>query len=109
MENDRKIMSSYLDHAQASADDLAGGFAAASPQRTIIGSAPIAYPRQPQNSPWASDPLPPEPPLGIDINAMEPTGEVHEQKASEAIAGDAAAPGAQSADGGLRRKGWRRL
>jgi len=32
------------------------------------------YPQQPASSPFAGDPVPPEPPLGIDVNAIEAVG-----------------------------------
>jgi hypothetical protein len=32
--------------------------------------APV-YPRQPSTSPWSSDPVPKEEPLGFDVNAVE--------------------------------------
>jgi hypothetical protein len=31
---------------------------------------------------WTRDPVPDEPPLGVDVNAMEPVGEPHEVQAS---------------------------
>jgi hypothetical protein len=97
LENDRKILSSYLDHAQASADADRGGRFAAIGKTTVTGAGPIQYPRLPLNSPSNQAAMTPqEPSLGYDINAMEPTGEIHEQKASEAIDGE-------------RRRGWRRL
>jgi hypothetical protein len=37
----------------------------------ITGTAEVPWvPAQPPNSPWASDPVPPEEPLGYDINAL---------------------------------------
>jgi hypothetical protein len=94
---DRDRLASYLDHANASADDLAGGRFAAVNKTTVTGASPISYPRLPANSPsnqavMVGD----EPSLGIDINAMDVVGEPHKQRASEG-------------DGGLRRRGWRRL
>ena len=57
-------------------DAKAGRFAKPS---VVSGSEPaVRYPRLPSSSPWASDPVPVEPPLGIDVNALEPTGELHE-------------------------------
>jgi hypothetical protein len=95
LQEDRERLSTLLDHARSSVDDTHGGrFAAASPNRTVVGTSPISYPRLPADNPSNQAMLvPDEPPLGIDINAMEPVGEVHEQKASE----------------GVRRRGWRRL
>ena len=77
--NDRKV-STYRDAAQASIDDLCGGRYGAIGKPTVTGASPISYPRQPEGSPWASDPIGDEPPLGVDINAIEPVGEIHEQK-----------------------------
>jgi hypothetical protein len=81
---DRDRMASYLDHARASADDDRGGrFAAASPNRTVIGTAPIAYPQQPSTSPSNQMAMmPDEPPLGYSVNDQEPTGEAFEVAAS---------------------------
>jgi hypothetical protein len=81
MESDRlaRKASTYHQLAEASADELAGGrFAKATNKQTVVGSSPISYPRQPSTSPWFNDPVPPEMPLGYDINAMEPVGERHE-------------------------------
>jgi hypothetical protein len=94
LENDRKIMSNYLDHANSSVNDERGGrWAAASPTRTVIGTAPAVYPRQPETSPANQAALAgsDEPPLGIDVNAIEPTGELWEQEASRSP-GDTSAP-----------------
>jgi hypothetical protein len=108
-ENDRltaleRRLSTYHAHGQASIDDERQGRFGALDKTTVTGAGPtLQYPRQPPNSPWANDPLPPEPPLGIDINAMEAVGETWEQEASKST-GDAAAP-----DPSVRRKGWRRI
>jgi hypothetical protein len=73
-ENDRKLReqqgSTFLDHARSSIDDEAGGrFAPVQPQ-TVIGSAPI--PQYPQAStPFQSDPVPVEPPLGYSVDELE--------------------------------------
>ena len=81
---DRQRLSTYHQHAQVNADlELGGRFAKVTTTK-VTGSEPISrYPKQPASSPFACDPVPAEPPLGFDINAMEPTGEIHEQKASE--------------------------
>src|SRR5947207_2617002 len=56
-------------------DDAGGRFRKQQPS-TITGAQPvIQYPRQPVSSPWASDPVGTEPPLGFPIDQMEPTGE----------------------------------
>jgi hypothetical protein len=79
--NDRKVaeerkLSSYLDHARSSIDDERGGrFAAVSPTRTVVGTSPVSYPRQPETSPanqMAMSPL--EQPLGYSINDQEVVG-----------------------------------
>jgi len=37
----------------------------------VVGATPVpSYPPQPPGSPWASDPVPDEEPLGYDINAL---------------------------------------
>jgi hypothetical protein len=48
----------------------------------VTGAEPVKYPRLPETSPWHHDPLPAEEPLGLDVNAMVPTGEPHEVQAS---------------------------
>jgi hypothetical protein len=62
MNKDRK-MSTYLAHAEASADDTAQGrFAAPERKPMIVGAkAGISYPAQPEGSPWATNPYPEEP------------------------------------------------
>ena len=87
----RRAKSTYHSVAASSADDERGGrYAAASSKPTVTGSSPIAYPQQPTGSPWASDPLPNEPPLGYSVEEMEPVGEPHEIDASRRdVAGSA--------------------
>lgn len=47
------------------------------------GSAPsVEYPRLPASSPWASDPVPPEEPTGVAVDALEPCGTAAEIAAS---------------------------
>jgi hypothetical protein len=82
MANDR--MATYHSVAQSAVDDERGArYATKGNKQTAIRSSPIAYPPQPSTSPWHSDPCPPEPPLGFDVNAIDPVGEPHEIKASE--------------------------
>jgi hypothetical protein len=50
--------------------------------------ASAQYPRQPEGSPWAGDPVGVEPPLNYSINDLEPTGEAHEQALSELALSD---------------------
>jgi hypothetical protein len=62
-------------HSRAQADveaELGGRFA--KPKPLIGGSVPM----QPEGSPWASDPVGQEPPLGFSVEAMEPVGNPHE-------------------------------
>src|SRR6516164_7919230 len=57
----------YLSHTHS---ELGGRFALTEHQ-TITGVVSPAPPPLPANSPWhGSDPVPDEPPLGYDINAM---------------------------------------
>jgi hypothetical protein len=87
--NDRKV-STYRDAAQASIDDLCGGRYGAIGKPTVTGAAPISYPRLPSDAPSnQAAMIGDEPPLGIDVNAMEPVGEIHEREP--------------------KRKGWRRI
>jgi hypothetical protein len=52
----------------------------------VNGSKPtVGVPRQPEGSPWAGDLVPPEPPLGYEINSQEPCGEPFELAASFAL------------------------
>lgn len=37
-------------------------------------AGPLHYPAQPASSPWSGDPTGIEPPLGVAIDEMEPTG-----------------------------------
>jgi len=73
-------------HAQAQADigtELGGRFMKIAKQN-VVGASPIPYPKQPEGSPWASDPVGLEPPLGEDVNWQPPTGTLAEQQASAA-------------------------
>jgi hypothetical protein len=87
---DRERLSTLLDHARASANDDRGGRFAAQGKATVTGAAPISYPRLPLTAPANQAMMVgQEPSLGYDINAMDPVGEIHEQRASEP-AGDGA-------------------
>jgi len=80
---EERRMRTYHGHAQANIDEDRGGrFAFSGSPTTVTGASPISYPTQPDHSPWAKDACPPEPPLNIDINALGPTGEPHEIRAS---------------------------
>ena len=49
-----------------------GRFAA---QSAVVGRDPSPYPAQPAGSPWASDPVPPEEPLGESVEDVIPVGD----------------------------------
>jgi hypothetical protein len=72
MKPDERQHSTYLDHAVADTDLAAGGRFAKVNAVKVTGVP--AVPTLPQNSPFASDPVPPEPQLGVDVNAMQPVG-----------------------------------
>jgi len=66
-----------LANAGIALEEAGGRFSAAS---RVVGSEPVpTYP--PASGPW-SDPQPPEPPTGVEIDAQEPVGEAHEVAAS---------------------------
>jgi hypothetical protein len=75
----RQTKSTYFSRAGDVELELGGRFAKLTPT-TVTGSDPVSkVPRQPEGSPWANDPLGTEPPLGIDVNAVEVVGEPHER------------------------------
>jgi hypothetical protein len=68
----RQSGETYYGRAQLDLEaELGGRFARPKP---LVGEVP----RQPEGSPWAHDPVGPEPPLGYSIDAMEPVGAPHE-------------------------------
>jgi hypothetical protein len=75
LENDRRVRAgqTMFGRAQADADAEYGGRFAALSKPVVVGSGPT-YPQLPASSSWSHDPVPPEPPLGIDVNAVEPVG-----------------------------------
>lgn len=81
LENDlREQCSSFSQFAQSEAAEARGRFTAHE-KSTVIGSTPTpasAYPA----AFLQHDPVPDEPALGVDINALEPVGQPHELKAS---------------------------
>jgi hypothetical protein len=78
--------STYFDFAGDAETEMGGRFAKVLPT-TITGSEPtVNYPKLAEG-PWSEGPQGgDEPPLGFDINAQDPVGEVHEQARSEAKA-----------------------
>ena len=65
--------------ALAEQDTITGRYGAEAKTR-IVGSEPTTYPDLPPSSPWASDPLPIEPPLGFSVEDQAPAGEAFEVK-----------------------------
>jgi hypothetical protein len=56
--------------------ELGGRFQRLAEQQ-IVGQSATPYPAQPANSPFASNPVPTEPPLGIDVGAVKDTSKVN--------------------------------
>jgi hypothetical protein len=71
-----RARNTYLAHAQADADMAAGG-RYAKVEATRVTGVPV-YPALPAGSPFHHDPVPSEPQLGVDVNAMEPIGTARE-------------------------------
>jgi hypothetical protein len=69
----REQGSTYME--QTNDLDLGGRFTGQTPQ-TVVGASPV--PQYPQGPAWSIDPTGQEPPLGVDVNQMQPTGEPHE-------------------------------
>ena len=100
--NDR---TTYLDFAQADADLAASGRFAATVATPVAGVP--RYPALPASSPWASDPVPSEPPLGHCVDAMEPIGTDAEiERAAQLLAGEAEP--APALERGVRANQFRR-
>jgi hypothetical protein len=110
---EERRMKTYCGQAQASLDDDRGGrYAMGSGSKpSVTGSSPIAYPKQPANSPWSRDACPQEPPLGYSVETMDPVGEQHEVEASRSgVKGGESNTGAGTAsDGRLAPKFVRRF
>jgi hypothetical protein len=79
LKNDRDTRDTFHSRAQAALDDESGGRFAKVTPRNVTGASPSAqYPRQPENSPYASNPVPPGAAIdevGYGINAVEPVEE----------------------------------
>ena len=78
--NDRLVRSTYFSQAQASIDEDRGGrFSVLTPTQ-VVGRSSVSYPRLPSTAPANQAAIVgDEPPLGIDVNALDPAGEPHEQ------------------------------
>jgi hypothetical protein len=72
-----KDSSTYLDHTH---DEDGGRWA--KPKQVTGREQAVNYPKLPASSPWSEEVLGNEPPFGVDINAVEPTGNWHELDAS---------------------------
>jgi hypothetical protein len=73
--------STYLDRARAE-ESLASSGRFKNELSAPVPSVPT-YPPQPASSPWAAASVPDEPPLGVDINALEPVGTAAEVAKSQ--------------------------
>jgi hypothetical protein len=74
-----KLNNTLYGRAQLEIEQLnTGRFAKANPSHSALPE----YPKLPENSPWANDPVPPEEPLGIDVEATPVVGEAFEVQAS---------------------------
>jgi hypothetical protein len=61
--------------AQSELAQPLGRFTNAEGKQHVVGTSPTVYPPLPSSSPWhGPDPVGLEPPLGIDINQLEPAG-----------------------------------
>src|SRR5262245_39762052 len=80
----RQTRSTYFSHAGDVELELGGRFAKLTPTTVTGSEGVVRYPRQPEGSPWASDPVGTEPPLGYSVNAVEVVGEPHERSQGEA-------------------------
>ena len=82
LKNDQRVRDQGTTFHQAAiseANENRGRFAATN-KETVVGSMPVVnYPAAPN---WAPDPVPPEPPLNVDIDAQEPVGTEAEIAAS---------------------------
>jgi hypothetical protein len=70
----REQSGTFFSHAEAAANDTAGGRFASVNVATVVGAEPaMKYPQLPSSSPWSgAQPEPgPEPPLGFENPALE--------------------------------------
>ena len=77
----RRVLRDTL-HTRAVAEaNMIGGRWATESQTRVVGSG-VEYPQLPPDSPWRDDPVPVEPPLGINVDEMVPVGEAFEVERS---------------------------
>jgi hypothetical protein len=68
---DQRQASTYHAFGMIDADEPRGRFQNMSGTMTVIGATPVPqYPRLPESSPWHSDPVPNEEPLGFRVDEM---------------------------------------
>jgi hypothetical protein len=79
LKNDRQAQT-YFERAQETIGEEMGGRFAHLAKASVTPVPQV--PRQPPNSPFAGDVVPPEPPLGYSVNDMIPTGNPSEIAAS---------------------------
>jgi hypothetical protein len=95
LENDREVRATYHSIASANMEDERGGRFSALNKPSVTGSEPtVMVPRQPSTSPWHSDPIGTEPPLGFSVEDQPTTGEAWEvQKSIDDLASSPSAHG----------------
>jgi hypothetical protein len=76
LRNDQRA-NTFAGRAIAEADDVRGRWAEINKSNVVGSQQAVHYPRLPENS-WTIDPTGVEPPLGLDVNAVEPCGEKFE-------------------------------
>jgi hypothetical protein len=89
----REQAGTFFSHAQTQAGELSGGRFAATGTPHVTGATPV--PNYPAAAAHQRDPVPIEPPLGIDINAMpeqNPTGDASSGVLPPVDTGGAEAP-----------------
>jgi hypothetical protein len=98
-EEEQERSGTYLSHAQSAANDTAGGRFAATGGARVIGSTPTPASQYPAASAHQADPVGPEPPLGVSIDAMpgfDSSAVPCDLTAAEQLGGAAAAPPSSS-------------
>jgi hypothetical protein len=89
LQNDKAVQraNTFAGRAQAEADDVRGRWAEIN-KSNVVGATPT--PQYSAGPNWSVDPTGIEPPLNIDVNAVEPCGEKFEVEASLEAIGDPA-------------------
>src|SRR5262245_16943788 len=105
-----RLATTYHSASQAFVDEERGGRFAALEKPTVTGSSgAVRYPRQREGSPWRDDPVGVEPPLGFDVNTIEPVGEVHERAGTSPSSSAETAASVGVGEGVRRATKWRRV